>query len=237
VYFVSDRIWLDKLEFREDRFVREEILNITNGDYFNNYLTKKIGGLAIPFREVIMDGEVVDIVYSDEFVKLRVKALNVSENEYRSKMNVCEILSKNNYSTICLWFGKDTFCQMNLLALLVYLEQIEYQGKLILNYIDDETFEQIESNIDVKLGIYEKIYRDILISKYKPKELGVLHARAVDLYFDYHSNNGMLATLIKNNADKSKSELLCLLLEESKDYGLSDLQAERLINIYLSGKN
>ena len=181
-----------------------------------------------------MDGEVVDIVYSNEFIKLRAKTLNVSENEYRSKMSVCEILSKNIYSTIYLWFGKDTFCQMNLLALLVYLEQIKYQGKLILNYIDDVTFEQIESNIDVKLGVYKKIYRDVLISKYKPKELGVLEARAVDLYFDYHSNNGMLATLIKNNADKSKSELLSLLIEASKDYGMSDLQAERLINFYLT---
>ena len=214
--------------------MKEEILNITNGDYFNNYFTKKTGGLAVPFQEVIMDGEVVDIVYSDEFIKLRVKALNVSEDEYRSKMSVCEILSKNNYSTICLWFGKDTFCQMNLLALLAYLEQIGYQGKLILNYIDDETFEQIETNINVKLGVYRKIYRDVLISKYKPKELGVLEARAVDLYFDYHSNNGMLATLIKNNADKSKSDLLCLLLEESKEYGLSDLQAKRLIKFYFN---
>lgn len=214
--------------------MKEEILHITNGDYFNNYLTKKIGGLAVPFREVIMDGEVVDIVYSDEFIKLRAKTLNVSENEYRSKMSVCGILSKNIYSTIYLWFGKDTFCQMNLLALLVYLEQIKYQGKLILNYIDDVTFEQIESNIDVKLGVYKKIYRDVLISKYKPKELGVLEARAVDLYFDYHSNNRMLATLIKNNADKSKTELLSLLIEASKDYGMSDLQAERLINFNFS---
>jgi len=50
VYFVSDRIWLDKLEFREDRFVREEILNITNGDYFNNYLTKKLEALLFLFE-------------------------------------------------------------------------------------------------------------------------------------------------------------------------------------------
>ena len=78
----------DKLEFRKYRFMKEEILHITNGDYFNNYFTKKIGGIAVPFREVIMDGEVVDIVYSDEFIKLRAKTLNVSENEYRSKMSV-----------------------------------------------------------------------------------------------------------------------------------------------------
>ena len=53
------------------------------------------------------------MVWDNEY--FTVSMLNVSENEYRSKMNVCEILSKNNYSTICLWFGKDTFCQMLML--------------------------------------------------------------------------------------------------------------------------
>ena len=119
---------------------------------------------------------------------------------------------------------------MNLLTLLAYLEQIKYKGKLLLNYIDDETFEVIESNILVSLGIYRKIYQEILISKSIPKELGVVSATAVDLYFDYHSKNGKLLNLIKNNIGKDKTELICLLLKESKDYGLSCLQAERLVN-------
>ena len=119
---------------------------------------------------------------------------------------------------------------MNLLTLLAYLEQIEYQGRLILNYIDDESFEVIEADIDVKLGIYSKIYKDVLISKSTPKYLGVLDVRAIDLYFDYHSDKGMLSNLIKKNINKEKTELISLLIEQSKDYGLSDLQAERLIN-------
>ena len=77
---------------------------------------------------------------------------------------------------------------------------------------------------------------DILISKSRPKELGVIQTRAVELYFDYHSSNGMIAALIKNNEKKEESELLSILLRESKDYGLSDLQAKRLINSYLSRK-
>ena len=209
--------------------MQENILNITNGDCFNNYFIKQFGGVAISFCEVMMDGEVVDKVYSEEFIKLRSKELNVSENEYRAKMHIPNAISKNDYTTICLWFGKDTFCQMNLLTLLAYLEQIKYQGKLILNYIDDETFEVIDKDIQVTLGIYNKIYRDILISKLIPKELGVLSVTAIDLYFDYHSENGMLSNLIKNNTSMDKTGLICLLLKESKDYGLSDLQAERLL--------
>ena len=214
--------------------MQEKILNITNGDYFNEYFITHFGGVAVPFCEAMMDGDVVAEVYSEEFIKLRSNMLNVSKNEYRAKMHVLDVLSKNTYSTISLWFGKDTFCQMNLLTLLAYLEQIKYQGKLILNFIDDETFEIIEKDIYVELGIYSNIYEDILISKLRPKDLGVLNANAIDLYFDYHSDNGMIANLIKNNAGKDKMELICLLLKESKAYGLSVLQAEKLINYNLS---
>ena len=210
--------------------MEEKILNITNGDYFNEYFVSHYGGIALPFCEAMMDGDVVSEIYSEEFIKLRSNVLNVSEKEYKTKMHLPNLLFHNAYSTICLWFGKDTFCQMNLLTLLAYLEQIKYKGKLLLNYIDDETFEVIESNILVSLGIYRKIYQEILISKSIPKELGVVSATAVDLYFDYHSKNGKLSNLIKNNIDKDKTELICLLLKESKDYGLSCLQAERLVN-------
>ena len=57
----------------------------------------------------------------------------------------------------------------------------------------------------------------------------MLCTRAIDLFFDYHSESGQLVELIRANVDKERSELICLLLEKSKDYGLSDLQAERLI--------
>lgn len=209
-------------------------LNITNGEYFNKYFISKFGGTAIPFCEAMMDGEAVADIYSQQFITLRAKSLNVTEKEYRSKMYVYDALNRNNYQTICLWFGKDTFCQINLLTLLAYLEQIEFQGELKLNYIDDETFKVSESDIKVNLGIYSKIYEDVLVSKNVPNNVGLLKARAIDLFFDYHSENGELAKLVRANAHKEKMGLISLLLEQSKDYGLSDLQAERLINSNLS---
>ena len=206
------------------------ILNITNGEYFNEYFISKFGGTAVPFCEAMMDGDTVENIYSKQFIELRAKSLNVSENEYKSKMYVYDTLNNNSCSSICLWFGKDTFCQVNLLTLLAYLEQIEYRGEIKLNYIDDETFEVLDSDIEVELGIYNKMYEDVLISKNVPYDTGVLVARAIDLFFDYRSKDGELAKLVRANGHKERAELIRLLLESSKDYGLSDLQAEKLIN-------
>ena len=210
--------------------MHNKILNITNGDYFNEIFISEYGGTAVPFCEAMMDGEVAADIYSPQFIALRAESLNVTENEYRAKMYVYDALKNNNYQAVHLWFGKDTFCQMNLLTLLAYLEQIEYQGELKLNYIDDETFEVLATDIDVKLGIYSKIYRDVLISKIVPDDVGLLCTRAIDLFFDYHSANGKLAQLVRTNIHKGKTELIGLLLKQSKDYGLSDIQAERLVN-------
>ena len=170
-------------------------------------------------------------IFSEDFIRLRSKVLNINEEQYKEKMYVKNYLNKNTYSELNMWFGKDTFCQMNLLALLKYLEQIDYHGKIILNYIDDETFKTVESNINVTLGIYSNIYKKVLILKQMPNETGVLDENAIKLYFDYHSENGKLAKIVKLNPDKSKFDLICFLLAESKDYGLSDLQAERLIEL------
>ena len=209
-----------------------ECLNITNGDYFNDYLLSKFGGKAVPFCEAMMDGDTVSEIYSSEFIELRAKELNVSTEEYRAKMHAHDALADGKYAELRLWFGKDTFCQTNLLTLLAYLEQIGYDGKVALNYIDDETFEVIEDNIPISLGSYQKRYEEILIAKKSPSDLGVLDAEAIQLYVDYHSDSGALAQLVRENSDKDDFALICLLLEASKEYGLSDLQAAKLIKKY-----
>lgn len=209
-----------------------DILNITNGDYFNEYFLKNFGGVAVPFCEAMMDGDTVLDIYSDDFIKLRSNILSVDTDTYKLKMYAYDALGKHTYTELRLWFGKDTFCQANLLTLLAYLEQIGYGGRVVLNYIDDENFEVLEENIPVKLGMYTRIYEDILIKKERATNLLVLDAKAIDLYFDYHSDDGALARLIREHPDKDDMALLCLLLENSKSYGLSDLQAERLISRY-----
>ena len=207
----------------------DKILNITNGDVFNRYLLSKIGGEAVPFREVMMDGEAVLEVYSDAFIETRAKEHCVSVEEYTSKMLPNYIFE---YSKLNLWFGKDTFCQANLLTLLAYLEQIQYGGEIALNYIDDETFEVLEADIKVELSGYENLYNEILIKKNDLKDIGVLDLNAIELYFDYHSSEGALAKIVRENSEREDVEIIRILLEKSKKYGLSDIQAAKLIKKY-----
>ena len=209
----------------------EKILNITNGEFFNEYFISKFGGEAVPFCETMMDGKTTMDIYSDSFVNLRSKEIDINVDLYKSKMYVYKAL-KNDYSQLNLWFGKDTFCQMNLLTLLAYLEQIEYCGEVILNYIDDETFDVIDKNIKVNLGQYRKIYEYIFMSKSMPEDVLTLCFEAIELYFDYHSEKGKLAEMVRNNSTMEEVDLICLLLEISKEYGLSDIQAKKLIEKY-----
>ena len=207
----------------------DKILNITNGDVFNRYLLSKIGGEAVPFREAMMDGETVLEVYSDAFIETRAKEHCVSVEEYTSKMLPNHIFE---YSKLNLWFGKDTFCQANLLTLLAYLEQTQYGGEIALNYIDDETFEVLEADIKVELSGYENLYNEILIKKNDLKDIGVLDLNAIELYFDYHSSEGALAKIVRENSEREDVEIIRILLEKSKKYGLSDIQAAKLIKKY-----
>lgn len=212
--------------------MNKKTLNITNGDYFNNYLIREIGEDSVAFREVMMDGAGVSDIFSEEFIQLRAAELGVDLERYRENMTILDALNKDAYSELILWFGKDTFCQTNLLTLLAYLEQISYSGKVILNYIDDESFVTIEKDIDVELGLYHGLYEEIFVLKRMPQEFGVLYPHAFKLYFDYCLAYGTLADTVRKNADKTDADIVRILLENSKEYGLSDIQAEKLIKKY-----
>ena len=208
------------------------MLHITNGDCFNDcFLKAHAGVLAIPFREAMMDGEVPDApVFSDAFVRLRARHHGVTEERYRESIE--GLLHLNGHAALLLFFGRDTFCQINLLTLLAYLEEIGYAGKVALTLIDDETFAVVEENIPVTPGKYRAIYRTLLIERKMPDALGVLDARAVALYFDYLSEDGLLARTVKEHAEEDETALIIRLLQISADYGLSDTMAKKLIQKY-----
>ena len=214
--------------------MENKILNITNGDAFNDYFIKNFSGEALPFREVMMDGDTVGDVYSEDFIRVRASSLNVTPEVYRANAVVFDALKNNEYSDLCLYFGKDTFCQMNLITLLAFLEQIEFAGRVFLNYIDDETFEIVQGNIAVNLGLYEHIYKMILLEKRMPKDVKVLDLGAIEKYFDYHSDDGKLASIVRENSDKDDMAIICTLIECSKEYGISDIQAKKLVEKYKS---
>ena len=98
--------------------------------------------------------------------------------------------------------------------------------------MDDETFEIVDGNIAVNLGVYEGIYKSIFVDKQMPIECGVLDLLAIEKYFDYHSDEGKLAFIVRENCKKDDMAIICALIENSKEYGLSDIQAKSLIEKY-----
>lgn len=212
----------------------KKTLNITNGETLKNHFLNKHNIESIAFNEAMMSYDTINNIFSDEFIEFRSKQLNVNKDLYVSKLK--EIIGLkdncNQYQEINLYFGLDTFCQINLLTMLAFLEQINYQNDIYLNIVDDYSNEILEKNIKINLNGYLNLYNEILINSNKINELKVINKQAIDLYFDYLSEDGKLALLVKENNDKSNEELLILLLINSKDYGLSDLQAKALIKKY-----
>ena len=208
------------------------VINITNGEFYNKFFEEQTKNKGIPFNEVMMSGPAVFPVFSNNFIEKRSKYHSISSDEYIDNMQQIIYLKNiiNEVTTINLFFGNDTYCVINLLTLLAYLEELKYKDTITLNIIDDYSFETIESGINVTLGIYDDLYKNIVINKEKQANLGVLSIRAIDLYFDFLDNNGYLARIVKENINKSVDDLAVLLLDASTEYGLSDLLILKLIN-------
>jgi hypothetical protein len=204
-------------------------------------LNTQYAGDAIPFREAMIQGNTEREVLSDAFIRTRANALSVAESVYKEKakdiLDFC--VNYSRFQELRLWFGKDSFCQLNLLTLLALLEKIEYRGKITLFLIDDENFDILEKNIPVSLGGYQKLYEEILIQRIPSpfiSHFGVISQRAIELYYDYLSPDGALAQFILKNKDKSEDTLMKELLSQTKEYGLSDLNILSLINRILKNK-
>ena len=207
------------------------ILNITNGDFFDQHFHTIYQEPSIPFREAMMTGTTVPQVFSKEFISHRATALNITETHYLQQISpLLQSIQHSNH--LRLWFGEDSFCQLNLLTLLAYLEQEGFEGEITLNLIDDQSLSIIAQDLSVTLGFYQDLYNAILVHHSLAKAQGVISQKAVDLYFDFLSPNGALAKLIKSNPAESDERLLILLMDHSLDYGLSDVQALELIKTH-----
>lgn len=209
-------------------------LHITNGEYFNALLKTKYGQDGVPFNEAMMTGNTVAKIFSEQFVSFRAKAHGVSEKQYLEKLKPFLIATENlrRYDEICLWFGTDTFCQTNMLCVTAYLETQGYRGRVYAVYIDDETGEITKSKTLISLDGKQALYEKILVEKTFAVCEDQILQNAAELYFDYLSEDGFLARTIKENQDLSRIGLIKKLLSVSREYGLSDLQAEELIRKY-----
>ncbi len=212
-------------------------LHITNGEFFNRHFEMVTGLKGIPFNEAMMTGKACQEILSREFCALRASYHGVCENEYLQKLapffRAMEKLA--DYDEVHLYFGKDAFCICNMITVLALLEQKNYSKKVFVTYIDDKDFSDFtleyaeKTQKEIPLGIYDDIYKSVLICGKEYKCLDENISTGIKLYFDFHCADGKLATLIKQSPDKSENDLLIELLQNSCEYGMSDIQGKELI--------
>ena len=206
-------------------------LNITSGDYFNNYIKTKENGIFLPFNESILTGPVDINIFSSKFINIRSNYHAVSKDEYLNKLsNIVNPNYINTFDEINLWFGEDTFCVINLITILAYLEQIKYSGIIYYTRIDDYTNKIIKEKELIKLGIFNKVYETVILNKtFIQTDISFIDTTITN-YLDLHNGLDNVSKYIKNNLDLDDNTLLINSLNNSKNLGLSDVIIQKIIN-------
>lgn len=141
------------------------------------------------------------------------------------------MLCENQFSHIVLWLDDDMFCQINLLTLLAYLDQINYERKITFNLVNRnfKVIDCFEFNVQ---GYYE-IYKNVMINKCIPQNIKLsVMENGIRLYFEYLREENEITAYIRQHADLQNHVLLAELLKVFRKYGLGDTQYMQLIQMY-----
>ena len=64
-------------------------INITCGQYANDYLSTHLPGTFIPFNEAMIHGNPIYPLFSEQFILERVQTHNTTLQEYKKNMHMC----------------------------------------------------------------------------------------------------------------------------------------------------
>lgn len=133
----------------------------------------------------------------------------------------------NSFNRVNLWFGEDTFCQINQLFILTMLEERNYLGEVNLIVLDSKTHLKIIDQKRIILKRYKQIYKALIHEKEIHTENLYLD-HAIQLYYDYKNPKGVLQCYAKENKLLPTHAKLNTLMRIGEPYRLTDLQVKKL---------
>jgi hypothetical protein len=221
------------LKNKKSELFDKDVFHILNGHVmYQEFKENRLMGDSdyAPFNEAMCVNPTTEQIFDTEFIKIRALGHQVSIEGYIDKVIVpLANLFNKDYNCIVLWFGEDMFCQMNLLTILSYLEQSDYRGKVFLNSFREDEFKV--NQIEIKMGHYDSVYREVLINQVKPSnELFPHMDHAISIYLDMLKEDNAVVKYIKMNKDVPTSELMKRLFALFPTVGYGDLQYLELIN-------
>jgi len=114
-------------------------LHITNGDGFTEVLkTLDISGDIITWREMLCEGKTTHEVGSETFWRQRYEYLNraykVTKDTFinRTLKEYRNLCNQKSQEDIVLWFNKDLFCQINMIAVLSWIKKNRANANIYL---------------------------------------------------------------------------------------------------------
>jgi len=114
-------------------------MNICGGDCLKELLEKNFQQPFIAFREAMNEGPLPVTLFDDHFLSERAKFHKTSKSDYVKHMQayISAINNLKENEEICLWFGEDLFCQINMLVVLAHIEAIKAPKEVIINIVDE----------------------------------------------------------------------------------------------------
>lgn len=224
---------IDRLKQKRSKLFKRGTLNIVNGEHlFNTFIDQQLVDQAdlAPFNEAMCVNQTTEPIFTESFINLRAIGHHQSVETYTSKViQPLKNLLNKQYQQIALWFGKDMFCQINLLTLLAFLEQSNYRGKVFLNQFNEG--ESIIDQTELKLGNYQHIYKTVLINQQKPMvKIDSQLDSAINLYLNLLKDDNLVTAYIAEHRSLSDSELVNHLIKAFPQIGYGDTQYIELIN-------
>ncbi len=157
------------------------VLHILNGDSTAKILAKSsIKGTVIVWREMLCEGSLHTDVGSDNFWKKRYSffenEVGVNRLEYYDKTikETVKLEDLSGYNKVVLWFEYDLFCQVNLLAILVYL--LKYYRKDIRYYLICTGKKEEKKQLQSLTNYSSKEYKTLFENKIKLTQNNLLFA-------------------------------------------------------------
>ncbi len=182
--------------------MEKRIVNILNGDAIHKHLDEaEIKGDRIVWREVLCEGPVSDEVGSTQFWEMRSAFFqtffNVGHDLFQAKTidEISRISEIGRYQEVICWFEYDLFCQVNLMALLSFLHQMNldntnvflicagdekgYNERVGLGEMQPEEFISLQKN-KVKLLPDDLEYADQVWKRYCQNDIEVLQTYVLE---------------------------------------------------------
>ena len=187
------------------------IINILSGDVMG---------------ESMITGHPTSDIFSQEFIAERAASLKTTPEKYRKKI-VFPLSKLRSTDEVHVWFGRDMYCQINLITVLALLEKNGIKSAVFHEVFEDDMVEK--SKTEISTDGFTDEYNSILVNR-EPTVTGLDTVNsALEMYFEFINAEGPLCDFIRENKDDSVLTLTLKIIRSYAEYGLGDVACKDLI--------